>query len=243
MITNAETRTAIDEIADGIHRIHTPVELPGGQHFSFNQYLLVDDEPLLFHTGPRRMFALAREAMAAVMPVERLRHVAFSHTEADECGSLNEWLAVAPRAAPLCSSIAAMVSIGDIADRPPRALADGDKLVLGRHTVQWFDTPHVPHGWDCGLLMDTTTRTFFCGDLFTQGGDGDAALTDADILGPSEAFRAPLDYFAHAPQTTATLERLAREQPRTLACMHGSAWQGDGGALLRHLAEAVGASR
>jgi len=243
MITNAETRTAIDEIADGIHRIHTPVELPGGQRFSFNQYLLVDDEPLLFHTGPRRMFALAREAMAAVMPVERLRHVAFSHTEADECGSLNEWLAVAPRAAPLCSSIAAMVSIGDIADRPPRALADGDKLVLGRHTVQWFDTPHVPHGWDCGLLMETTTRTFFCGDLFTQGGDGAAALTEADILGPSEAFRAPLDYFAHAPQTAATLERLAREQPRTLACMHGSAWRGDGGALLRRLAEAVGAKR
>ena len=241
MITNTETRTAIDEIADGIHRIHTPVELPGGQRFSFNQYLLVDDEPLLFHTGPRRMFALVREAIAAVMPVERLRHVAFSHTEADECGSLNDWLAVAPNAAPLCSSIAAMVSIGDLADRPPRALADGETLLLGRHTVQWFDTPHVPHGWDCGLLMDTTSGTFFCGDLFTQGGDGDTALTEGDILGPSEAFRAPLDYFAHAPQTVATLERLAREQPRTLACMHGSAWQGDGGALLRHLAEAVGA--
>ena len=241
MITDAETRTAIDEIADGIHRIHTPVELPGGQRFSFNQYLLVDDEPLLFHTGPRRMFALVREAIAAVMPVERLRHVAFSHTEADECGSLNDWLAVAPNAAPLCSSIAAMVSIGDLADRPPRALADGETLLLGRHTVQWFDTPHVPHGWDCGLLMDTTSGTFFCGDLFTQGGDGDTALTESDILGPSEAFRAPLDYFAHAPQTVATLERLAREQPRTLACMHGSAWQGDGGALLRHLAEAVGA--
>jgi len=243
MITNPETRTTIDEIADGIHRIHTPVELPGGQRFSFNQYLLVDDEPLLFHTGPRRMFALVREAMAAVMPVERLRHVAFSHTEADECGSLNDWLAVAPQAAPLCSTIAAMVSIGDIADRPPRALADGEQLVLGRHTVQWFDTPHVPHGWDCGLLMDITSRTFFCGDLFTQGGDGAAALTEADILGPSEAFRTPLDYFAHAPETTATLERLARAQPRTLACMHGSAWQGDGGALLRHLAEAVGATR
>ena len=241
MITNPETRTTIDEIADGIHRIHTPVALPDGQRFSFNQYLLVDDEPLLFHTGPRRMFALVREAMAAVMPVERLRHVAFSHTEADECGSLNEWLAVAPQAAPLCSTIAAMVSIGDLADRPPRALADGERLVLGRHTVQWFDTPHVPHGWDSGLLMDTTTRTFFCGDLFTQGGDGDAALTDADILGPSEAFRAPLDYFAHAPQTAATLARLAQLKPRTLACMHGSAWRGDGGALLRHLAEALGA--
>jgi flavorubredoxin len=243
MITNAETRTAIDEIADGIYRIHTPVELPDGQGFSFNQYLLVDDEPLLFHTGPRRLFALTRDAMAAVMPLERLRHVAFSHTEADECGSLNDWLAVAPRAAPLCGRIAAMVSIGDLADRAPRALADGERLALGRHTVQWFDTPHVPHGWDCGLLMDMTTGTFFCGDLFTQPGDGDAPLTAGDILGPSEAFRALMDYFAHAPQTAATLDRLAREQPRTLACMHGSAWSGDGEALLRHLGEAVGGSR
>jgi len=243
MISNADTRTAIDEIADGIHRIHTPVALPDGQRFSFNQFLLVDDEPLLFHTGPRRMFALVREAVAAVLPVERLRHIAFSHTEADECGSLNDWLAVAPNAAPLCSTIAAMVSIGDLADRPPRALADGERLVLGRHTVQWFDTPHVPHGWDCGLLMDATTRTLFCGDLFTQGGDGDVALTETDILGPSEAFRAPLDYFAHAPQTTSVLDRLAREQPHTLACMHGSAWTGDGGVLLRHLAQAVGATR
>jgi len=183
------------------------------------------------------------DAMAAVMPLERLRHVAFSHTEADECGALNDWLAVAPRAAPLCSRIAAMVSIGDLADRAPRALADGERLTLGRHTVEWFDTPHVPHGWDCGLLMDRTTGTFFCGDLFTQPGHGDAPLTDSDILGPSEAFRALMDYFAHAPQTAATLGRLAREKPRTLACMHGSAWSGDGEALLRHLGEAVGESR
>jgi flavorubredoxin len=243
MITNAESRTAIDEIAADIYRIHTPVDLPGGQAFSFNQYLLVDDEPLLFHTGPRRLFALTRAAMASVLPVDRLRHVAFSHTEADECGALNEWLAVAPNAAPLCSRIAAMVSIADIADRPPRALADGEQLALGRPTVQWLDTPHVPHGWDCGLLLDTTTKTFFCGDLFTQPGTGDAPLTQGDILGPSEAFRAPLDYFAHAPQTFATLARLARTQPTTLACMHGSAWRGDGEALLRELVAALGGAR
>jgi len=240
MVTNPQSGTNVVEIADGIYRINTPVALPDGQAFNFNQYLIVDDEPLLFHTGPRQMFPLVQEAVAAVIAVPRLRHVAFSHTEADECGSLNLWLAAAPQAAPLCGQIAAMVSIGDLADRAPRALADGEKLRLGRHEVQWFDTPHVPHGWDCGLLHETTTQTFFCGDLFTQGGRGEVALTEGDILGPSEAFRGPLDYFAHAPQTRQVLHRLAALQPRTLACMHGSAWRGDGAALLRHLAEAVG---
>ena len=242
MITNSQTRTNVHEIADGIYRINTPIDLPDGQGFSFNQYLLVDDAPLLFHTGPRQLFPAVREAVAAVMPVERLRHVGLSHFEADECGSLNQWLAIAPEAAPLCSRVAAMVSVGDVADRPPRALADGEQLALGRHTVQWFDTPHVPHGWECGLLMDATTGTFFCGDLFTQPGHGDQALTDGDILGPSEAFRQPMDYFSHAPHTAATLARLAAWKPRTLACMHGSAWRGDGGALLRQLGEALGAA-
>lgn len=244
MITNPQSGTNVHEVANGIYRINTPIDIadgPGG--FSFNQYLLVDDEPLLFHTGPRGLFPLVREAVAAVMPVQRLRYVGLSHTEADECGSLNEWLALAPAAVPLCSRIAATVSITDLADRPPRALADGEQLVLGRHTVQWFDTPHVPHGWDCGLLMDLTSATFFCGDLFTQPGHGKQALTESDILGPSEAFRQPMDYYAHAPHTAATLERLAQLKPQTLACMHGSAWRGDGGALLRHLAEAVAGQR
>jgi flavorubredoxin len=239
MITNPETGTNVHEIADGIYRINTPIDFPDGQGFSFNQYLVLDDEPLLFHTGPRKLFPLVREALASVLPVERLRHVSFSHTEADECGSLNAWLAAAPAAMPLCGQIAAMVSIGDLADRPPRAMADGESLALGRHTVQWFDTPHVPHGWDCGLLMDASTGTFFCGDLFTQPGHGEQALTEADVFGPSEVFRQPMDYFAHAPQTTAILHRLALLEPRTLACMHGSAWRGDGAALLRNLAEAL----
>ena len=130
-----------------------------------------------------------------------------------------------------------MVSVNDVADRAPRALADGELLERGRHAVRWLDTPHVPHGWDCGLMMEECTRTFLCGDLFTQGGAGDVALTESDILGSSEAFREPLDYFAHAPDSAATLRRLAELQPATLACMHGSAYRGDGGALLRALAE------
>ncbi len=238
MITNPQSRTNVHEIAEGIYRINTPIDIPDGPGgFNFNQYLIVDDEPLLFHTGPRRLFPFVRDAVARLMPVERLRHVAFSHVEADECGALNEWLAAAPRAQPVCSQIAAMVSINDLADRAPRALADGETLTLGRHVVRWFDTPHVPHGWDSGLMMEERTRTFLCGDLFTQGGAGEVALTEADILEPSEAFRAPLDYFAHAPATGAILERLAAERPTTLACMHGSAWRGDGARLLRALAQ------
>ncbi len=239
MITNPQSRTNVHEIADGIYRINTPIDFPDGNGFSFNQYLVLDDEPLLFHTGPRKLFPLVREAMAAVMPVERLRYVGVSHFEADECGSLDKWLAAAPEAVPVCSRIAALVSIFDVGDRAPRALADGEQLNLGRHTLQWLDTPHVPHGWDCGLMMEASTGTFFCGDLFTQPGHGDEALTEADILGPSEAFRQPMDYFAHAPQTAATLARLAELKPTTLACMHGSAWRGDGGLLLRQLAEAI----
>lgn len=243
MITNSQTGTNVHEIATGIYRINTPIDLPDGQRFSFNQYLVLDDAPLLFHTGPRQLFPLVSQAIAAVMPIERLRYVGLSHVEADECGSLNQLLAAAPEAQPLCGQVAAMVSIGDLADRPPRAMADGERLSLGHHTVEWFDTPHVPHGWDAGLLMDSLTGTLLCGDLFTQPGHGEQALTGADILGPSEAFRGPMDYFAHAPQTTATLARLARREPRTLACMHGSAWQGDGGALLRQLAQTLSGAR
>jgi flavorubredoxin len=239
MITNPDSGTQIDEIASGVYRINTPIALPDGQAFSFNQYLVVDDEPLLFHTGPRALFALVHDAVAAVMPVQRLRYVGLSHFEADECGSMNAWLERAPQAVPLAGRIAAMVSVNDMADRPARAMADGELLSLGRHRLRWIDTPHVPHGWDAGMLFDESTATLFSGDLFTQPGAGTQALTDADILGPSEAFRQPMDYFAHAPHTQATLARLAELQPRTLACMHGSAWQGDGSVLLLQLAEAL----
>jgi flavorubredoxin len=238
MVTHPESGTNVHEIADGIYRINTPFALPGGA-FSFNQYLVLDDEPLLFHTGLRGMFPLVREAVEAIVPVSRLRYVGFSHVEADECGSLNQWLAIAPQAVPVCSQVAALVSVNDLADRPARALADGETLSLGRHSMRWFDTPHLPHGWESGLMLDEHTRTLLCGDLFTQPGNGEKALTESDILGPSEAFRQPMDYFAHAPDKARMLARLAAERPATLACMHGSAWRGDGAMLLRHLAEAL----
>jgi len=240
MITNHASGTNVHEIAAGIYRINTPVALPGVPGgFNFNQYLIVDEAPLLFHTGPRRLFPFVREAVSRVLSVERLRYVGFSHFEADECGALNDWLGVAPGANPLCGQIAAMVSANDVADRPAHALADGEVLNLGNHAVRWFDTPHVPHGWDCGLMMETSTRTLLCGDLFTQGGAGETPLTESDILGPSEAFRVPMDYFAHAPDTGRILEGLAAEMPTTLACMHGSAWRGDGAALIRALAASL----
>lgn len=240
VVTNSQSGTNILEIADGIYRINTPVSLDGGPGgFSFNQYLIIDDEPLLFHTGPRKMFSLVHEAVSSVIPVEQLRHISFSHFEADECGSLNEWLAVAPHSSPVCGRIAAMVSINDIADRPPRVLADNETLSLGKHVVRWFDTPHLPHSWESGYLMEEQTRTLLCGDLFTQGGSNRPALTDSDILGPSEAFRQKLNYYSNTQNAPEILERLASTEPTTLACMHGSAWQGDGATLLRELAEAL----
>ena len=239
MITNPESGTRIDEIQDGVYRIATPFRFPDGAGFSFNQYLLVDEAPLLFHTGLRRMFPLVRDAVAHVLAVDRIRYIGFSHFEADECGSLNEWLAAAPAAVPLCGRIAAMTSVNDVADRPARTLGDGEALTLGRNTVRWLDTPHVPHAWECGLLFEDRTRTLLCSDLFTQGGADHAPLTEGDIFGPSEAMRTTIDYYAHAVNTRPTLERLAALGPTTLACMHGSAWRGDGAGLLRALANAL----
>jgi flavorubredoxin len=238
MITNKQSGTNINEISDGIYRINTSIQLPVGA-FSFNQYLIVDDKPMLFHTGPRRLFPLVQEAIASMLPIEKLGYIGFSHFEADECGSLNEFLAVAPEAVPVCGKIAAMVSVNDVADRAPHALGDGETLNLGSHVMRWFDTPHLPHAWECGLMFEDTTRTLMCGDLFTQGGEGKDALVESDILGPSEAFRGAMDYYAHAPDTHAMLERLAHEQPATLACMHGSAWRGDGASLLRALSKSI----
>jgi flavorubredoxin len=238
-VTNTQSGTNVHEIADEIYRINTPIKIEGAGGFSFNQYLIVDDDPLLFHTGPRKMFPLVHEAVATVLPVERLRYISFSHVEADECGSLNEWLGIAPRSVPLCGGVAAMVSISDLADRPPRALADGELLSLGRHSVRWFDTPHLPHAWECGFLFEELTSTLLCGDLFTQGGTDHPPITESDILGPSEAFRHKMDYFSHTKNARAMLERLASTNPKILACMHGSAWRGDGAKLLRALADAL----
>lgn len=233
-------RASIDAIAPDIYRICIGLPegvVPGG--FSFNQYLVVDERPLLFHTGPRRLFELVRGRIDTVIPVSSLRYVAFSHTEADECGALADFLSLATQAQPVCSEVAAMVSVRDLVDAAPVAMADGQALDLGRHKLRWLSAPHVPHGWDCGYLFDDTSRTLFCGDLLTQPGTGERPLVEDDILGASEALRARMDYYAHGPDTQAVLAKLADLQPRTLACMHGSAWTGDGAVLLRKLGKAL----
>jgi flavorubredoxin len=240
-VTNLQSGTNVHEIAAGTFRISTPVPpgvMPGG--FTFNQFLIVDDDPLLFHTGPRRMFPLVREAVQHVLgEVSRLAYVGFSHVEADECGSLNEWLAAAPQATPVCSTIGAMVSVNDLADRPPRPLADGESLLLGTHRLRWLDAPHLPHNWECGYMFDMTTRTLLCGDLFTHGGADLPALTEQDVLAPAEAMRAAMGGVAIEANTRAILDKLARTEPTTLALMHGSSYRGDGAALLRGLADAL----
>lgn len=237
-VTNAHSGTNVHEIGDGIFRISTPFDaIPGG--FTFNQFLIVDDEPLLFHTGPRRTFAWVKEAMAHVMPVERLRYVSFSHVEADECGALNEWLAAAPNAVPLCGPIAAMLSIEDLADRPPKVLAEGERLNLGRKTVRWWDAPHLPHNWECGYLSEETTRTLFCGDLLTQPGSRCPPVTEADVLGPSEALRAQMGGVAIERDSRRLLEKLAATEPLLLACMHGSSFRGKGADVLHAFGDAL----
>ena len=238
-VTNSGSGTRVDEIAGGIYRISTPLAaVPGG--FTFNQYLIADDEPLLFHSGPRKLCPLVREAIATVVPVERLRFLALSHFEDDECGGIDELLARAPQAVPLSSRTNAMIN-GGAFTRDVRGIADGEALALGRHRVRWLDAPHLPHAWECGYLFEETTRTLLCGDLFTQGGSEHPPLTSADILGPSEEFRRPMDYYAHGRDTRRLLEHLAATRPTTLACMHGAAWQGDGAALLRALADSLAA--
>lgn len=233
-VTNDASGTNLEEIGAGLYRINTPVEIPGGA-FSFNQYLLVDEEPLLFHTGGRQLFPLVSEAIAAVLPVERLRWIGFSHWESDESGALNLFLRAAPQAEPLCGRINAMIN-ADGMDRPPRALGNDETVTIGRRVVRWLDAPHVPHGWECGYLMEEGSRTLLCGDLFTQPGRGTVALTEGDVLGPSQAFRGAMDYWSQGKGTRETLLRLAALEPTTLACMHGSAFAGDGAGLLRALA-------
>lgn len=238
MNTDQRDPTRIDEIANGIYRISTAVPpsiIPGG--FTFNQYLIVDDAPLLYHTGPRKMFPLVRGAIESVIPATSLRYIGLSHYEADECGSLDEFLDLAPDAEPLCGQVAKMVSVDDVASRPARGMDDGEELSLGRHVVRWIETPHLPHAWECGHLFETTTKTLFCGDLFTQGGHEHEPLTRQNILDSSEDMRNAFDYFSHTRHTRTLMEKLASTDPQLLACMHGAAWQGDGAALLRQLAE------
>ncbi len=213
--------TSTDEIAQGIYRFSTCVDdaAPGG--FTFNQFLIDADEPLLFHTGPRGMFPLVSEAIARVMPLARLRWISFGHVESDECGAMNEFLAAAPQAQVAHGAVGCMVSLNDLCDRPPRPLADGEVIDLGGKRVRHIDTPHVPHNWEARVLFEESTGTLFCGDLLAHTGNG-PALTDADVIGPALAAEELFHATALSPATSTTIRRLATLEPKMLALMHGS---------------------
>ena len=229
--------TQLDEIADGIFRISTYVpEVAPPAGFAFNQYLVLAEQPLLFHTGHRHLFPAVRDAVARLIPPERLRWISFGHVEADECGAMNLWLATAPEAEVAHGATGCDVSLNDLADRPPRILADGEVIDLGGKRVRYIDTPHTPHGWDAGLLLEETTGTLLCGDLFTQTGRT-PALTDGDIVGPAAAAEDLFRFSSLHPEMGATIRRLATLAPRTLALMHGPAFIGDGAAALHALAD------
>jgi flavorubredoxin len=229
--------TTIAEIATGIYRLSTFVPQIGPSGLTFNQFLLDDDEPLLFHTGHRTMFPDLRAAILQIMPVERLRWITFGHVESDECGAMNEFLAVAPQSQIAHGAGGCQVSLDQMADRPPRPMADGETITLGRMRVRHLDTPHVPHAWEARVLFEETTQTLLCGDLFTHLGNG-PALTDSDILGPSEQAEDLFAYSSLSPTTPKTIDRLASLAPRTLALMHGSSFTGDCSAALHDLADA-----
>lgn len=229
--------TSLDEIADGIYRISTYVpEIAPPAGFTFNQFLLKADEPLLFHTGPRGMFPLVAEAVATVVPVESLRWITFGHVEADECGSMNMWLAAAPESQVAHGVLGCEISLNDLCDRPPRPLVDGEVIDLGGKRVRHIDTPHVPHGWEARLLFEETTGTLLCGDLFTHL-DGRAALTESDVVGPAMLAEEVFQASCLAPHTAATIRQLADLAPSTLALMHGSSFTGDGTQALSDLAD------
>ena len=228
--------TRVDEIADHIYRLSTHVPDIGPTGFSFNQFLIDADEPTLFHAGPRTMFPLVSEAVATVVPLEKLRWITFGHLESDECGAMNSFLAVAPNAQVAHTAIGCMVSINDLADRAPEPVGDGDVKDLGGKRIRSIDTPHVPHGWDAHVLYEETTGTLFCGDLLSQIGDG-PALTANDIIGAAAQTEDMFGSTCLTPSTAPTIRRLAELQPKTLAIMHGSSYNGDGATALVALAD------
>ena len=229
--------TTTNEIAEGIYRFSTFVEEIGPRGFSFNQFLVTADEPLLFHTGPRQMYPLVSEAIGRVMPIEQLRWITFGHVESDECGAMNLLLASAPNAVVAHGALGCMVSINDMADRPPRPLAENEVIDLGGKRVRHLDTPHVPHNWEARVLFEETTGTLLCGDLFTSLGDG-PALSDDDPIAPALEAEEVFHASSMAPSIATTMRRLAELEPTTLAVMHGSSYRGDGAASLRSLADA-----
>ena len=234
-ITNAERKVNIARVVDpgdgsskGIYRINHPVEIPGTA-FSFNQYLLVDDAPLLWETGPRELFPYVKEAIATVMDPSQLKYISFSHHENDEDGAANEWLAEAPEAEILTSGVNTMINGGTYL-RAPRALDDGAEVALGSMSVRFLASPHFPHGWEAGLMFETTTRSLLASDLLTQTGTGEEPLRQAcpikDIGYPLFDELDPGSW-AWTINHEGYFARLIELQPDTLCCMHGSAFTGD----------------
>ena len=233
--------TTVHEIADGVYRLSTFVSDVEPVGFTFNQFLLLGEEPLLFHCGHRQLFASVSAAVQRVMPVERLRWISFGHVEADECGAMNNWLAAAPHAVVAHGALACAASLNDLADRAPRALVDGEVLDIGGHCIRHIPTPHVPHNWEAQLMYDETTETLLCGDLFTQGGPAPALVHDADLLTPAATFEDMFGYSSLSANTVSTVRGLADLKPRTLALMHGPSAAGDGAAALQDLADSYAA--
>lgn len=227
----------LDEIADGVYRISTWIPDVSPDGFTFNQFLVAGEEPLLFHTGMRGLFPLVAETVAKVLPVESLRWITFGHVEADECGSMNIWLAAAPNSQVAHGALGCDVSLNDLCDRPPRALAEGEVIDLGGKRVRQISTPHVPHGWEAQVLFEETTGTLLCGDLLSQVGVG-AALTTGDVVGPAMDAENMFHATCLAPHTASTIRSLGDLEPTTLAIMHGSSFAGDGKRVLYELAAA-----
>lgn len=225
----------VNEIADGIYRISTWIPEVSPEGFTFNQFLVRAEEPLLFHTGPRGLFPLIAEAVATVMPVEALRWVTFGHVEADECGSMNMWLASAPNSQVAHGGLGCEVSLNDLCDQAPRALEEGEVIDLGGKRIRQISTPHVPHGWEAQVLYEESTATLLCGDLFSQLGAG-PALTTSDVVEPALLAEAMFHATCLAPHTAGTLRALGDLSPTTLAIMHGSSFQGNGKQALYDLA-------
>jgi len=228
--------TEVSEIADKIYRLSTFVPQIGPNGFTFNQFLIDADQPLLFHYGQRSLFPLISDAVKRVIPLDKLRWTTCSHVEADESGALNQWLAAAPNATPAHGQIGCNIWLTDMADRAPRALKNDEVLDLGTKKVRWLDTPHVPHNWDAGLIYEETTGTLFSSDLFTQMGPC-AATTTGDIVDAAIATEKAIPFMPSTPQAAPTLRRLAALSPKTIALMHGPAFTGDGGAALTALAD------
>ncbi len=232
---------AIQEIAPDFYRISTFVP---DYNLQFNQFLVKDDEPLLFHTGMRGLFPVVLEEVSKVIEPEKIRWIGFSHFESDECGALNDWMQIAPEAAPVCSVVGAMVSVNDFAIRPAHAMNDGDILETGKYKFRFLQTPHVPHCWEAGMLFEETSKTLLCSDLFTHGGDVEF-LTESDIVGRFKedliiGEQSPLAHaYPYSEKTDEQLKRIAALEPKTLAVMHGSSFSGDGKKAIEDLAIAM----